>query len=297
MNRVLVLGNAGTDLLLTVPRLPHPGETLMAQRRTRAPGGKGLNQAVVAARAGAPVAFRAAIGDDPDGRFVAGVLAAEGFASLELIHTPHATDLSVILVGADAENSIVSTGSCADALDAAMAAEFAAGARSGDVILLQGNLSQVATLAAVRAARQQGARVLLNLAPLRWPAAAVLAHCDIVIANAHETTETTGCADPMDAVGRLRALGPALAMVTLGAAGCVCAGIGGLRAWPSEPAQVVDTTGAGDTFCGVLAAALMLGSDLSDAVTAAQRAAAITVSRQGAFAALPWQAELVKLMV
>ncbi|WP_428391073.1 PfkB family carbohydrate kinase [Lichenicoccus sp.] len=296
MSQVLVLGNAGIDLLLPVTRLPRPGETLMARGLTRAPGGKGLNQAVVAARAGAAVAFCAAIGDDPDGRLVAQALTSEHLASLQLISMPHCTDLSVVLVGEDAENSIVSAGPCADSLDAVAAAEFALGVGPGDVLLMQGNLSQAATLAAARAAAEREARVVLNLAPLRWPASALLPHCNVIVANKGEAGEITGCTDPRDAALRLHALGPAFAVVTLGGAGCVCASGGGLQIWPSKPARVVDTTGAGDTFCGVFGAALALGRDVAEAVNAAQAAAAITVSRPGAFAALPWRAELAPLM-
>ena len=113
MSRVLVLGNAGVDLVLPVPRLPRPGETLVAAGLTRAPGGKGLNQAVMAARTGAETLFLAPVGDDPDGHFVACRLRAEPFASLRLVTVPHPTDLSLILVGADAENSIVTAGPCA----------------------------------------------------------------------------------------------------------------------------------------------------------------------------------------
>jgi ribokinase len=293
VSRVLVLGNAGVDLSLRVPRLPRPGETLMAGSLARAPGGKGLNQAVTAARAGAETWFLAPVGCDADGRFIAESLAAEGFASLRLVTVPRAaTDLSVILVGADAENCIVTAGPCADALDEASAAEFASGAEAGDVVLLQGNLSLSATLAAARAAAGRAARVLLNPAPLRWTAAPVLTHCAAVVANQGEAAEITGHADPRDAAAKLRAMGPALAMVTLGAAGCVRADATGVRALPAAPVQAVDTTGAGDTFCGVLAACLARGWPVSDGLAAAQRAAAITASRPGAYAALPRRDEL-----
>ena len=297
MSRVLVLGNAGLDLSLRVPRLPYRGETLMAADLTRAPGGKGLNQAVTAARAGAETWFLAPVGDDPDGRFIAEVLAAEGFASLRLITVPHAaTDVSVILVGADAENSIVTAGPCADALDEARAAEFASSTSPGDVLLLQGNLSLGSTLAAARNAAGRGARVLLNPAPLRWPVAPVLAHCAAVVANQGEAAEITGHTDPREAATALRAMGPALAVVTLGAAGCLCADATGVRALPAMPAQVVDSSGAGDAFCGVLSARLAQGWTVSDSLAAATRAAAITVSRPGAYAALPRRDELAAEM-
>lgn len=296
MSRVLVLGNAATNLLLPVPRLPRPGETLMARSFSRAPGGKGLNQAVVAARAGAAVAFRAPVGDDADARLIGDVLAKEGFAGLELIGKPHPTDISVILTDADGENSIVSASPCADAFGPVEAAEFAAGAAAADLLLLQGNLSEAATLAAARAAGQSGARVLLNLAPLRWAPAAILAHCAIVVTNQGEAAEASGCADPWDAAAQLHALGPTLVIVTLGAAGCVCVGADGRHAWPSMPTRVVDTAGAGDTFCGVLAAALACHLDVPDAIAAAQRAAALTVARPGVFASLPQREELLSLL-
>ena len=296
LSRVLVLGNAGLDLSLRVPRLPHRGETLMAAGLTRSPGGKGLNQAVAAARAGAETWFLAPVGDDPDGRFIAEALAGEGFASLRLVTIPGAaTDFSVILVSVDAENSIVTAGPCADALDEALAAEFASGAVPGDVLLLQGNLSLASTLAAARTAAGHGARVLLNPAPLRWPVVPILAHCTAVVANQGEAAEITGQADPREAAAMLRAMGPALAVVTLGAAGCLCADAAGLRALPAAPAQVVDTTGAGDAFCGVLAARLAQGWTTSDSLAAAQRAAALTVGRPGSYAAMLRREELAGL--
>ena len=292
MSRVLVLGNAGVDLALRVPRLPRPGETLMASGLTRAPGGKGLNQAVVAARAGAETWFLAPIGGDPDGRFVADRLAAEAFASLRLVNMPHATDISVILVGADAENSIVTTGPCANALDETMAAEFASAAGPDDVLLLQGNLSQEATVAAACTGAERGALVLLNAAPLRWRIQPVLAHCAAVIANHVETAEITGLPGPQEAATALRAMGPALAVITLGAAGCLRADATGIHMMAATPVQAVDTTGAGDTFCGVLGACLAQGWAVSDSLDAAQQAAAITVRRPGAYAALPRRDEL-----
>ncbi len=296
MRRVLVLGNACVDLLLRVPRLPHPGETLMAEERARAPGGKGLNQAVVAARAGAAVSFRAPIGDDPDGRLVAEILTGEGFASLELLRVSHATDVSVILVGLDGENSIVSAGSCADALSVSDAESFAQGAVAGDLLLLQGSLSEAATLAAAGSAVARGVQVVLNMAPLRWPAARVLPHCAVAVANEGEAIASTGCGSAGEAALRLCTLGAAVGIVTLGAAGCLCADPTGVRFFPAASSvRVADTTGAGDTFCGVLAAALACGIAVPDAISASQQAAALTVERLGAFSALPRSEELTLL--
>lgn len=297
MSRVVVLGNAGVDLLLPAAKLPRPGESLIAETLVRAPGGKGLNQAVAAARAGAEVHFCAPVGDDPDGRWLEAVLAEEGFAGLELPRLPYATDLSVIVTAPDGENIIVGAGPCADAVTPAEAEAFAARARSGDLLLVQGNLSLAATTTAVRAAAAAGTWTVFNTAPLRWPTDAVLASCRVAIANGVEAEAVTGEADPHAAARRLRAMGPEVAVVTLGAAGCVVAvGDAPPRALPAPRVQAVDTTGAGDAFCGAFAALLVTGADPVAAADAAQRAAAGTTTRRGAYPALPDRAAMSALL-
>jgi len=286
--RVLVLGNAGVDLVMRVPRLPRPGETLVAGPIRRAPGGKGLNQAVVAARAGAAVLFCASLGRDADGDWVAERLGQEPLALRHFPRPGPPTDTSIVLVSPDGENCIVTAGDCADALEPAEAERFAARAGAGDILLLQGNLGLAATLAGARAAQAGGARVILNTAPLRWPVAAVLACCWGVVANAGEAEAITGL-QAAAAAAALAAMGPALAIVTMGAAGCIAAGCiaaAGIR-YPAPPVRVVDSTGAGDAFCGALAAALAGRATREEAIAAAQRTAADTVTRPGAFDSLP----------
>ncbi len=289
---LFVLGNAGVDLSLALAHLARPGETAVASGGVRAPGGKGLNQAVAAARAGARVRFCAPVGDDAEAGFVAQSLAVEPLAELRLLRRPGPTDISVVMVAGDGENSIVSLCRCADTLSEADAAAFAGGMAPGDWLLMQGNLTAAATSAAMRAAR---GRVMLNAAPLRWPVAPMLPSCAVVVVNRGEAEAATGLADAGDAALRLRAQGCAAAVVTLGAEGCVWADADGVGRLPAIPVQPLDTTGAGDTFCGVLAARLASGQALPDALTAAQRAAALSVTRFGAYAALPTAAELREL--
>ena len=282
------MGNAGVDLSMSVPRLPHPGETLVATALTRAPGGKGLNQAVAASRAGASVQFLAPAGTDADAAALCAILAAElGRAAFTLVPIAAATDLSIIFVDPAGENSIVTSGACADALAPDVAAGFGAAVQPGDMFCVQGNLSLAATLAGVDAARANGAKILFNAAPLRWHAAPLLGRYEVLVANHGEAAAITGLTDPAIAASVLHQGGAEVAIVTLGAAGCVWADAAGRHSCPAAPATVVDTTGAGDTFCGVLAAALAKGCELGAAIAAAARAAAITVSRPGAFAALP----------
>ncbi len=286
MSRVFVLGNASMDISVPVPRLPTPGETLMAGGITRAPGGKGLNQAVVAARAGAEVHFCAPIGRDGDAAAIRTALEAEPLASLTLPIFGAPTDVSMLLVAADGENCIVSTGACADSLTEAAAAAFVAGMAADDFLLIQGNLSLATTLAGLRG------RVVLNTAPLRWDFSSLLPRCEVVVANRVEASQITGLAEPGAAA---RLLGGRTRIVTLGADGCVVADGDRLTTYAAVRMAAVDTTGAGDSFCGVLVAALACGFGLVEAVAMGQRGAALAVTRHGCFAALPTREELAEI--
>lgn len=284
--RVVVIGNAGLDLRLAVPRLPQPGETLIGSDGTRAPGGKGLNQAVVATRCGVEVRFCAPLGSDrAEADEVERHLASEGFARLILPRLPHATDFSLLMVLPNGENSIVSTSTCSLALTRAEAAPALEGLRDGDVVLVQGNLSLDTTGFILDSARRQGATSVFNPAPF-WPGAEKLVgQASLVIANRVEAG----------------ALGAALqearaAIMTLGGEGCLLIEGGQERPFAAETVAAIDTTGCGDAFCGVMAAALARGLALDRAIAAAQKAAALTATRPGAFAALPSRAELQELL-
>jgi len=289
MTTILVLGNASVDVTLTMHRLPKPGETVVATGATIAPGGKGLNQAVVAARAGTRTRFCAPIGMDADGDLVAAALAAEPFAEVVLHRKATPTDRSIVMVGSDGENSIVTVGGSADALTSAEASAFVGSGDAGDWLLVQGNLSLTATLAAVRAA---GGPIVLNAAPLRWELDAVLALCRVIVVNQHEAAAVTGSDDPAAALAWFQARGCRTPIVTLGGDGCLWAEDGDTRHLPADQAVVTDTTGAGDTFCGVLAARMVQKLSLHDAILSAQAASALTVTRAGVFAALPTAIEL-----
>jgi ribokinase len=285
MSKVVVLGNAGLDLRLAVPRLPAPGETLIGSESARAPGGKGLNQAVVAARCGAAVRFCAPLGNDAaQADEVERHLAAEGIAELRLPRLSHPTDFSLLMVLPDGENSIVSTSACSLAMTAADIAPALQDIGAGDVVLMQGNLRLDVTAHVLGTARAAGALALFNPAPF-WPGAEkLMPNCSLVIANR----------------GEAEALGPALgqaerALVTLGGEGCVLNGPTGRRTFPAERVAAVDTTGCGDAFCGTLAAGLVKGLSIEGAIGAAQKAAALCATRPGAFAALPTRVELAAL--
>jgi ribokinase len=287
MSRIFVLGNASLDTTLRVPRLPAPGETLMATGLQRSPGGKGLNQAVVAARCGAEVRFLAPLGPEPETALIRDTVAAEGLHAI-WAETGAPTDLSSLMVAPDGENCIVSTGACCDSLGHDDAQHFVRGMDPGDLLLMQGNLRQDITIGAAQAARRLGARIMLNTAPLRWPYADLLPLCDLVVANRFEACTLTGRDTPQDAIRTLAPRGAAI--VTLSAEGCLLADPV-LRSFPAPRVQAIDTTGAGDVFCGTLAAAWAQGRALPEAIAAAKRAAAISVGREGCFGSFPTREE------
>ena len=191
----------------------------------------------------------------------------------------------------DGENTIVSTALAADSVTPDLAAGALGGAVPGDWLMMQGNLSFATTRAALAAARAAGVRTLLNPAPVRWPAAELWPLCDVAVVNRVEAEAFTGTGEPEAALERLIAAGARAAVVTLGAEGVRWLSAEGRGARPAEPVAAIDATGAGDSFCGTLCAALAAGATFPRAIDAASRAAAICVPRRGTHASFPTRAE------
>jgi ribokinase len=273
-----VVGNASVDMTLPVARLPLPGETLIATGSAmRAAGGKGLNQAIVAARTGARVRFLAPVGSE-----LADIEAALAGESIEarLVGKGVPTDMSVLLVAASGQNAIVSTGACAEALTPAEVRAFLAPARADDLVLLQGNLSRAATEAALAGP----ARILLNLAPVRWGLPSLPAG-SVLVVNEVEAGQLIDAA--VEEAGRLLAGRGVDTIVTLGGEGAMLCRGGEVRRFAAPAAEVVDTTGAGDVFCGALAAGLLGGLGMAEAIGLGQVLAAISVGRAGCWVSFP----------
>ncbi len=287
--RLFVLGNAMLDETFRLPALPEPGETVVAAGLARAPGGKGLNQAVVAARAGASVRFCAALGQDADAERLIETVRQESGLQVTWLRKLVPTDRSLILVAADGENSIVSLCGCADEVTEGEACAFAVGAAPEDLLLMQGNLGLAATQAALAATQ---APVMLNAAPLRWPVHDVLPRCAALVVNRLEARQLAGTDDPGAAAKNLVNSGAACVLVTLGGDGCLLADARGITRFPAALVALVDSSGAGDAFCGVLAAARLEGCDWPAAIGRAQAAAAVAVQRPGCYDALPKREEL-----
>jgi ribokinase len=277
---VVVVGSANLDLIATLERIPTPGETVLALGHDARAGGKGLNQAVAAARAGARTAFVAAVGDDDAATVLLDEAAAAGI-DIELVRrTSGRSGTAWIMVRADGENAIVVDSGANATLDALTDDERAV-VVAARVLVCQLETPLPAVAQALSAARAAGVRTVLNAAPARALPDDLLADVDVLVVNEHEA----------------RQLGDAVALAgsvvtTLGADGAVVEDPSGRRAVPGVPADVVDTTGAGDTFTGVVAASLAAGSDLEAAVARAVVAGALAVERPGAVPAIPTAAEI-----
>ncbi|GAA3586613.1 ribokinase [Kribbella ginsengisoli] len=280
MAEVVVVGSANVDLVLAVQRIPRPGETLLASDLTRGPGGKGANQAVAAARAGASTSFVASLGADDGGALLREALESSG-VDLSLVSTSGSpTGTAIITVAADGENSIVVAPS-ANA-DLKLSAEASTGISQAKIVLSQLEIP----LSTVQAAAEESAYFILNAAPATDLSDELLAHVDLLVVNETEAEAIAG-KDFNDLLTRVPA-----AVVTLGADGAVILSRDAAEIRiPGVSVEVVDTTAAGDTFCGVLAATLAAESttprDLTNAVRRANVAASLSVQTAGAIPSVP----------
>jgi ribokinase len=290
--QAFVIGNATIDETFALASLPRPGESLLAAPPTRDPGGKGANQALLLARAGLDVQLIARIGRDPGGTFLRARLAAEGLAT-GLVEGAEPTDRSVVLLDQAGENCIVTTAAASEAMTPEDAERALAAAPPGALLLLQGNLGFETTRAALIAGRARGLVTIFNPAPVKDAFASLWPLVSLAVLNEREAALLAG----EDGPRRIVAAGAEAAVVTRGARDAHLVHKGGTETTPAVPAKVIDTTGAGDAFTATLAAARFgRGLDWKAALTAAATAAAVTVSRRGAFAAFPIRAELTAIL-
>jgi ribokinase len=292
---VVVVGNAVVDIAYRVERLPGLGETVLARERTVDVGGKGLNQAIMAHRAGAGVRFCAPLGSDAAAGLIRTRLEAEGLSTGWLVPVPCPSDESIIYVARSGENCIVSTDEAARRLAPADAVGVLAGMARGDVLLLQGNLSLEVTGMCLARAHVAEATTILNPAPIAFDTTDLWPMVDIAILNQIEAqmlTEKVHAA----ATAALRSRGVSKVVLTLGAEGALVHDATGPPQRVSAPAMIaLDTTGAGDVLAGVVAAAIDRGLSLTSGVRWAVAAASRKVTRHGTSSGFPTSDELAAL--
>ena len=297
MSRVVVVGSINVDVIATVPRIPTPGETVLGDSVGLHPGGKGANQAVAARRLGCDVLLVGGVGSDAFAPVSTSFLTSEGLSLEHVAVEPGPTGTALIAVDRGGENSIIVVPG-ANHGDWTSTAATAVSLRPGDIVLLQGEIPEDANLAVLRRARAAGCTTILNLAPYRPTDRASLDLIDFMVVNEPELARLLGL-EPAgmgaDRIAGLLADGTTLKadlIVTLGRDG-VAARIGGtVRRIAGHPVKVVDTTGAGDCFCGAFAAGLAAGESVDAALENANWAAALSVTKAGAGPSLPTAAEL-----
>jgi ribokinase len=292
---ITVVGSINLDLIATVERLPAPGETVTGGDFGTAPGGKGANQALAARRAGAEVRMIGAVGKDAFAGEALSLLEGGGvdLSHVGRMHAP--TGTALILVDAKGENVIaVVPGANKSVLPGDLAA---AGLKKGEYLLLQQEIPLETVEGALKAAQKAGAVSVLNTAPFRAQAAAFIGEADYIVAN---ETEFDLYADALSLPGgdrtrRMAAFAERTGrtlIVTLGAEGVLAAAPGEAISIPALKVKPVDTVGAGDTFCGYLAASLASGLPLERALRRATAAASLACLKEGAQPSVPLAAEV-----
>lgn len=292
-----VVGNVTVDETIAVSEMPLAGASILGTQQSRDIGGKGANQAVVMARCGLPTTLVAAVGDDFRAGMIRDRLEAEPVRSA-LIDTPgKSSDFSIVFTTPNGENLNVTTTDAARHVSLENAMFPLAEAGSGDLVVLQGNLTDETTRQVLEAARARGAITAFNPSPLR-PYFSNLWHLiDMAFLNEGEALALTGARDE-EAAQRLRASGVRQVVLTFGGDGALLATANGIFRIPAIPSTAVDTTGAGDTFmAAALASAALRGTMLDRlAIEHAAKAAAITVSRRGTLSAFPTAGELADIL-
>lgn len=297
MSRIAVVGGINQDIVIHVPRIPQPGETVHHGRLGRYAGGKGANQAVAASRAGATVSMLGAVGTDPAGDDLLQGLAADGVDTASVARVgSEATGTALIAVDAAGANSIAVAEGANFQIDPADVASAVASMRPLAVVG-QREVPDNVTAAAFRAA-PAGLRVL-NVSPVDHDMAIDLSLVDIAVVNEIEAAQLAGgpanAEEPAALAAAVAAHTCRGCVVTLGGQGLVAHIDGQTHVQPAFPTTVVDTTGAGDAFCGVFTAALAAGRPVETALRWGQAAGALAAATPGAQPSMPKAADIRRL--
>ncbi|WP_317203421.1 ribokinase [Janthinobacterium sp.] len=297
--RITIVGSVNMDLVFRTPRMPAVGETIAGREFRQIPGGKGANQAVAAARLGGAVTLIGRVGADAFGTQLRACLAADG---IDVTHLPAqagmATGVAAILVDDAGHNSIVLAPGANMALTVDHVEALAPLILSAGLLVCQLENPLCAVMRAIEIAQRGGVKVVFNPAPMQALRTDLLAMVDYLIVNETEAAQLSGVAvtsraTARQAATRLLAMGAGFVLLTMGAQGVFIAGQGmGSLMIPGLAVSVVDTTAAGDTFVGAFAVGIGQGLDVVAAATAAQYAAALTVTKLGAQSSIPTRAEV-----
>jgi ribokinase len=294
---IIVFGSIGVDLVTNVDHIPHPGETVLCEGYFIVPGSKGANQAVAAARAGSNTLHVASCGNDGFAPLAFSIMKEAGVDLSHVATIDRPTAVALITVDKAAENAIVVASGANRATSVAQLERCNFGV--GDTVVLQREIPDRETFAAVALARARGARVVLNVAPAGAVPAETLSALDVLVVNEHEAivvAKAAGIAteDPEEAVRQISERFGCATIVTLGADGAVGWTDGVRRSAPALKITPVDTTAAGDAFTGAFAAALDQGMGFGMALARGAAAGSLACTKPGAQPSIPTKEEIDK---
>ena len=292
---VAVVGSAMMDLTAYAKTLPEPGQTLIGELFTTGFGGKGANQAVIAAHCGAEVHFIGKLGRDLFGDSIAANFSTLGINSHFVERTDTPTGIAHIWVDGNGENRIIIIPGANHEIESTKAVDAINGIDNLSVVIAQCEIKQEVTLAVFRAAKALGCITILNPAPYQELSQELLELCDWIIPNETEFRELHGQLPSSDEI--LKTFRPGKnSVVTLGSLGAALINADGSIIRTSAPVvDVIDTTGAGDAFVGTFAYALASGKSSADALALGIKTASLSVTKKGAQSSYPTQAEISTL--
>ncbi|MFQ9705609.1 MAG: ribokinase [Limosilactobacillus pontis] len=292
--KVVVLGSINVDTTYHVERFPQPGETISAKSKSSAPGGKGANQAVAAARSGAKTAFIGAVGSDSEGQYMLEALKDNEIDTHHItVDKYHGTGTAAITLDAEGQNDIMIYGGANQAMTPDMVDDIDDVLDDADFLISQFETPQDVTLAAFKKAKEHGVTTILNPAPAHEIIPDLLNVTDVIAPNESECALLTGIpVTDEDAMLKsaeyFRKQGVKHLLITLGSKGVFYATPDGHGLVPAFKVHAVDTTAAGDTFIGALSSQLEDDlSNVADALVYAQRASSLTVQEMGAMPSIP----------
>ncbi len=300
MNKVTIVGSLNVDTTLRIKRMPLPGETLAAEGKSSAAGGKGANQAVSAARSGAQTAFIGEVGKDNSGQMMLDEMKANGIDVAGIRENDQVgTGTASILLDENGQNSILIYGGANQQLSPTDVEAAKDKITAADFVVAQFETPQAATLRAFQLAKANGVTTILNPAPAQKIDPEVLKLTDLIIPNETESAELTGViitneTSMLISAAKFAQMGVRNLIITVGAKGAFYCTQDGYSFIPAFKVNAVDTTAAGDTFIGALSSQLKPDmSNIEKALVYAQRASSLAVQKMGALPSIPTREQIL----